>query len=312
MKKIGWLGSADGWYIRDLQRAAALKHWPEEITVLPLAFEDLQVAYMGGEESRVKIHDCDHELATSDSHQKLDALLVRTMPLGSLEQTIFRMNALHVANRSGVRVINPPRSLEIAIDKWLTLETVRANGLPIPKTICCQTREQGMAAWELMGRDVVVKPIFGGEGRGIVRVTDPDMAWRVFSTLEQIRAVIYCQEFLRGPGFDLRLLVIGDAVFSVKRQSMGDWRTNVSRGAQAIAFEPTFEQVTMAFQAARSVGAWMAGVDLMIDESGRELVIEVNAVPGWKGTAAALEIDIARVVLEKLIFSPQEAQSTAS
>ena len=303
MKRIGWLGSSDGWYIRDLQRAAALEHWSEKIAVTALAFEDLRVSYTGGEASNVQMDVADGEQLISEPQPNFDALLVRTMPIGSLEQTIFRMNALHVANRVGVKVVNPPRSLEIAIDKWLTLETVREAGLPIPKTICCQTREQGMAAWELLGRDVVVKPIFGGEGRGIVRVTDPDIAWRVFSTLEQIRGVIYCQEFLRGPGYDLRLLVIGDAVFCVKRQSMGDWRTNVSRGAQAIAYEPTFEQVTMAFQATRSVGAWMAGVDLMIDEQGRELVIEVNAVPGWKGTAAALNMDIARVVLDKLFSS---------
>jgi len=198
------------------------------------------------------------------------------------------MNALHVAQSNGLRVVNPPRSLEIAIDKWLTLETVRQCGL----------------AWEVLGRRCVVKPIFGGEGRGIMLVTASDMAWRDFSTLEQIRAVIYCQEFIESPGYDLRLLVIGDALFCVQRMGNGDWRTNVARGGSARAFEPTFEQMQIAFKATRAVGAWMAGVDLISDASGRDIVLEVNAVPGWKATAKAVEVDIARVLLENLFFSP--------
>lgn len=289
MKKLGWLGAKERWYFRDLQRAAELSHWPEPIALDALAFGDLQVAYLGGASSSFLDRQC-------------DALIVRTMPLGSLEQTVFRMNALHVAQSNGLRVINPPRSLEIAIDKWLTLETVRQSGLAIPKTICCQTRDQAMKAWEVLGRRCVVKPIFGGEGRGILLVTDSDMAWRVFSTLEQLRAVIYCQEFIESPGYDLRLLVIGDALFCVQRMGNGDWRTNVARGGQAQAFEPTFEQMQIAFKATRAVGAWMAGVDLISDASGRDLVLEVNAVPGWKATAQALEVDIARVLLEKLLF----------
>jgi ribosomal protein S6--L-glutamate ligase len=109
---------------------------------------------------------------------------------------------------------------------------------------------------------------------------------------------------LEGPGYDLRLLVIGDALFCVQRSGNGDWRTNVARGGSAKAFEPTFEQMQIAFKATRAVGAWMAGVDLLSDASGRDVVLEVNAVPGWKATAQALEVDIARVLLEKLLFSP--------
>lgn len=301
MKSIGWLGASDGWYCRDLKRAAALDHWPETVHIAPLAFGDLQVAYLSGNSSTFSAAPmpCPKEFPSD-----CDTLLVRTMPLGSLEQTVFRMNALHVAQANGMRVVNSPRSLEIAIDKWLTLETVRRCGIPIPRTICCQTRDQAMQAWESLGRCCVVKPIFGGEGRGIIRVDDSDMAWRVFTTLEQIRAVIYCQEFLQSPGYDLRLLVIGDSLFCVKRAGKNDWRSNVARGGSAESFEPSFEQMQIAFKACHAVGAWMAGVDLLTDKSGRDVVLEVNAVPGWKATANALEVDIARVIIEKLFFSP--------
>jgi ribosomal protein S6--L-glutamate ligase len=297
--QLGVLGSPDGWYVRELQRAASKLPDSERVEVLPLTFESLSVSSIGGIQPTWN-EDC-------------RALLVRTMPLGSLEQIIFRMNSLHVIERSGTRVINPPRSLEIAIDKWLTLDVVRAQGIEIPHTVCCQTREAAMAAWKDCFRgDCVVKPIFGGEGRGIMRVTDPDMAWRVFSTLEQLRAVIYMQEFLPSQGYDLRLLVIDDAVFCVRRENLTDWRTNAGRGGRFTEHSPTFEQVDLAFRAAKAVGTWMAGIDILPTSEGRNVILEVNAVPGWRATAEALQVDIARFTLERLIQNYMESKWESS
>ncbi len=229
-----------------------------------------------------------------------DAVLVRTMPLGSVEQIVFRMNALHVALSAGVQVLNPPRCLEIAIDKWLTLDIARQSGIETPRTICCQTREDALLAFEMLGSDCIVKPIFGGEGRGIVRVTDADMAWRVFSTLEQLQSVIYIQEFLVSQGYDLRLLVVGDELFCVRRENHGDWRSNVARGGKAIPHEPTFEQISIAFRACKAIQGWMIGVDILPTIDGRNVLLEVNAVPGWRATAAALNVDMAQLVLNRL------------
>jgi ribosomal protein S6--L-glutamate ligase len=293
--QLGVLGSPDGWYVRDLQRAAAVLPDSDRVEVFPLTFETLSVTSIGG------IQPTWNEVC--------HALLVRTMPMGSLEQVIFRMNALHVIERSGTRVINPPRALEIAIDKWLTLDVLRNDGIEIPHTVCCQTRDAAMKAWQdCFHGDCVVKPIFGGEGRGIMRVSDPDMAWRVFSTLEQLRAVIYLQEFLPSQGYDLRLLVIDDAIFCVRRENPDDWRTNAGRGGRFTAHSPTFEQVDLAFRAAKTVGVWMAGIDILPTSEGRNVILEVNAVPGWRATAEALQVDIARFTLERLNQSRKESK----
>jgi tetrahydromethanopterin:alpha-L-glutamate ligase len=299
---VGVLGSADGWYVRDLQRAAQTLADSPGLRIIPLAFGDLAVAYTGDPFSRWSARSEPGQ--THCSGDDLQALLIRTMPLGSLEQVIFRMNALHVAQRSGTRIVNPPRCLEIAIDKWLSLETLRAIGLEIPHTVCCQTRSEAMRAWQDIFRgDCVVKPIFGGEGRGILRVSDPETAWRVFSTLEQIHAVIYLQEFLPSAGFDLRLLVVDDAVFCVRRENPNDWRTNAGRGGRFSAHAPSFEQVDIAFRAARAIEGWMVGVDILPTREGRNVLLEVNAVPGWRSTATALDIDIAQFVLERLMLA---------
>jgi ribosomal protein S6--L-glutamate ligase len=303
--RLAILGRPDGWYVHDLRRAA-IEQGRTSIDVL--TFSDLEV--VGTRDGRLHVFsryaDADSTLprcsiVDSQTGSSFDAMLIRTMPTGSLEQVIFRMNALHAAQSLGVCVVNSPRSLEIAIDKWLTLDMVRRVGLAIPATIVCQTRESAMEAFEKLRGDVVVKPLFGGEGRGIMRVNHPEMAWRVFSTLEQIGAVAYVQEFVKHPGFDLRLLVIGKKVFCVARHAPnGDWRTNLSKGGRAMAHEPTSTQIETAIRAAEAVGGSIVGVDVIRNEDGRDVVLEVNAVPGWRGTAKALNIDIARLVLEEL------------
>lgn len=289
--RIAIFGKEGSWYCRDLERAA------RGIKVDVVPFCDLEARLDQHLEIRTLVGAQPPPFVFSAPNASVDAVFVRTMPLGSTEQIIFRMNALHSLERCGTRMINPPRCLEIAIDKWLTLEVLHRAGLPCPKTVCCQTRDQAMEAFDWLGGHCVVKPLFGGEGRGIMRVDDPDMAWRVFSNLEQLNAVIYLQEFVYGPGYDLRLLVVGKEVYCVRRHNPEDWRTNVSRGGQAVAWEASDEQRVLAQEAARAIGGLAVGVDIMPTAEGANRIIEVNAVPGWRATARALKIDIA----EKMI-----------
>lgn len=231
----------------------------------------------------------------------MDALFVRTMPLGTLEQVVVRIDTLHMLQQEGVEIVNPPRTLEIAIDKWLTLYSLRNLGVRLPPTICCQQRSQAMEAFEQLGGDVVVKPIFGGEGRGIMRVTDPDIAWRVFSTLDQLRHVAYLQKYLPHFGYDLRLLAIGRKVIAVRRESHGDWRTNISRGATAVAVEATDMQVELVHRIMDRMQATVLGIDLLPAEDGSEYLLEVNAVPGWRGTAEATGVDVASEIVRETV-----------
>ena len=301
--RVGVLGSPTGWYMKDLHRAADSMPVSKKTVVESLSFSKLSVWSDGNSFPSARtwtqgneIADCAKEIALADCN----SILVRSMPMGSVEQIIFRMNALHTAQACGVNVVNPPRCLEIAIDKWLTLDIAKRAGLLTPKTICCQTRDDALRAWESLGCDCIVKPIFGGEGRGIVRVSDSDMAWRVFSTLEQLQSVIYVQEFLESEGYDLRLLVVGEELFCVRRENHGDWRSNVSRGGQAIPHEPTFEQISIAYQACKAIEGWMIGVDILPTKDGRNVLLELNAVPGWRATAGALNVDMAQLLLHRL------------
>ncbi len=229
---------------------------------------------------------------------RCDAVLVRTMPPGSLEQVVVRMDMLHCLESAGVVVLNPPRAVEAAVDKFLTSARLVAAGLTTPRTICCQTIDDAMEAFASLGGDVVVKPLFGAEGRGITRLNDEALALRAFKMLTQLGAVLYVQEYIDHKGYDLRLFVLGERILAMRRRNPLDWRTNVSRGATTEAFVPDAALCELARRAAQTVGALIAGVDLLPARDGTLYAIEVNAVPGWKALARTLDLDVASLVLE--------------
>jgi ribosomal protein S6--L-glutamate ligase len=279
--RLGILSAGAGWHVRDLQRAAAaMSH-----EAVPVDFRRVTAG----------VAEAGDSLAT------FDAVLVRTMPPGSLEQVIFRMDVLHRVQARGVAVLNPPRTVEICVDKYLASACLEAVGLRVPPTIVCQHADAALEAFAALGGDVVVKPLFGSEGRGMVRISDPDLAWRTFQTLERLQSVLYVQQYIAHPGWDLRAFVLGGRVIAaMRRQANGSWRTNVAQGGSAEVVRLTPEQEQLALRAAAAVGAPVAGVDLLPGPAGEWYVLEVNAVPGWRALAPAAGVDIAAALLHFL------------
>jgi ribosomal protein S6--L-glutamate ligase len=206
-----------------------------------------------------------------------------------------------------VLIINPAKAVECAVDKFLTTHRLQRAGLPVPKTIVCEEADAAMLAFDELGGDVVVKPLFGSEGRGIVRVSDPDLAWRTFRALERLKAVLYLQEYIDHPGWDVRVMVLdGKILGAMRRVNASDFRTNVSRKATIEPHLATAMEESWALAAANAVGAWFAGVDVLYNKSGLGYVIEVNAVPGWRAFAKATGKDVAVELIQKIEIRVEE------
>jgi RimK family alpha-L-glutamate ligase len=283
------LAARQGWHTDQLCRAAAERG--ARTTVLP--YEPL-VARVGTTRGTLGP-------AEGPALQTADAVLARIIPNGSLEQIIYRVDALHWLEDAGIRVVNSPRAIERSVDKFYTTALLSRAGLATPETVVCERSEDAIAAFRAMG-DVIVKPLFGSMGLGMVRVADEEMAFRVFRTLDQIRAVYYLQRTIDHAGRDVRAFVVGDRVLgAIERTSPPggpQWRTNVSRGggAQTVALPDAW--VAMAIAAARAVGADYAGVDLLPARDGTVYALEVNAIPGWQGLERATGIDVAGAILD--------------
>jgi RimK family alpha-L-glutamate ligase len=295
MPLLAALVSGLGWHVQDLRRAAALLG----VDLRPLPFPSVV--------GRVGCGDAAIEAGGIDL-TKTRGVLVRMMPPGTLEQVVFRMDALHRLEALGIPVLNPPRAVETAVDKYLALARLEAERLPVPATWVGESVDLALEAFGQLGGDVVVKPLFGAEGRGLVRVSDLELARRTFQTLARLGAVLYVQRYIRHGGTDLRVFVLADRVLGAiqRRAPVGDWRTNVAIGGVATQVDLDPDTASLAIAAARAVGARAAGVDLMFDPRRNGLtVIEVNAVPGWRALASATGVDVARLLLLDLLESPR-------
>src|SRR5918995_166802 len=192
-----------------------------------------------------------------------DVVLVRGIPRGSLEQVVFRVDALHALAAVGVRAVNGALAIEHTIDKFLASALLAAAGVPTPRTVACERADDALEAFDDLGSDVIVKPLFGSMGFGMARVEDRDVAQRVFRALEIERAVYYLQETIPHDGVDVRAMVVGDRVIaSIERVGTG-WRANLARGAIARAIALDEQRATLCVRGAAALGADYARVDLL-------------------------------------------------
>jgi RimK family alpha-L-glutamate ligase len=283
--RLAVLAARPGWHTQQLERAAAAQG--HEAVVVP--YEGLVARIGVAAELRTRGTDLD----------AMDLVLARIIPSGSLEQIVFRVDALHRLEDRGIAVVNSPRAIERTVDKFWTSTLLEQCGIPTPETVVCEDAEQAAEAFRAL-RDVIVKPLFGSMGLGMVRVQDEEMAYRVFRTIEQIRGVYYLQRTVDHDGSDIRAFVLGGRVLAaIERRSSG-WRTNLARGGTARPVTLSDETRSLAIRAAAAVSADYAGVDLVTNRDGQAYVLEVNGIPGWKGLQEATGVDVAEALIGHL------------
>ena len=236
-----------------------------------------------------------------DLLSEVASIIVRPIGRGSLEEIIFSMDMLLTLSRRGLPIVNEPRAIEKCVDKYYALVTLEEAGLPVPRTVVCRSVERALRAFDELGGDVVVKPIFGSRGMGMTRVSDREVAWRVFSALAFGRMVLYIQEFVEHGNRDIRALVLDGEVISSMYRVGGSWKTNIAQGARPVTVRLPEELQELAVRACEAVGCKLAGVDMIEAKDGRVLIVEVNSQPGWEGLQRVTKFSIAGRIAEYLI-----------
>jgi len=281
---VAILGSPDSWHNQKLQ-AAFLNHGIGVLFADPLKL----TASLG---SRDSVNSGDTPLS------EIDLLLVREVPGGSLEQVIFRMDALHQLENSGATVINSPYSIEKMVDKYYTISLLQKAGINVPETRVCEDFSTAMQFFEELGGDVVVKPLFGSRGIGMVRVTEGDTAGRVFKALQMGSYVFYLQRFIPHRNRDTRVMVVGTDCIAAMDRVSDTWKTNIHNGSTPHAREMDLEMQAVCLQAASTLGADYCGIDLVQDEDSTLYVLEVNSMPAWQGLQQVTSVDIAQSIVD--------------
>jgi RimK family alpha-L-glutamate ligase len=228
--------------------------------------------------------------------KELDALLIRPIGRGSLEEIVFRMDMLYRLQRLGLYIINPPEAIEHCVDKYDLLAILEENDIPVPRTAVTENVDEASKAFNELGGDVVVKPIFGSRGIGSTRVKDSEIAPTIFRAITFYHGVIYLQEFVHHGFSDIRAFVVGDRVIAAMRRVADSWKTNYSQGArpEPIRLDRTMEE--MAIKSAKLIECKIAGVDILESPKG-PLVVEVNSQPGWRGLQSITTTNIADEII---------------
>lgn len=234
-----------------------------------------------------------------------DAVLVRAVAGGSFEEVTRRLGVLHALRALGVPAWNDARAIERCVDKSATAFALAHAGLPTPPTWTVEGQDAARAivAREPAGGMLVLKPLFGSQGRGLRLVAGPDD----LPHADAVGGIYHLQRFVpaEGDGFaDHRLFVCGGEVIGAMTRRAANWVTNIRQGGKPEALAPGPGMVDLAIRAAASVGAAYAGVDLLRGRDGRDWVLEVNSMPGWRGlqrvTAHSIAARLAAALLAGL------------
>ncbi len=227
----------------------------------------------------------------------LEGVFTRAVPGGSLEQVILRMDTLHCLERLGIPFMNRPHAIEKAVDKYYTLRLLEQAGIPVPRTTVTQYARDALRAFRRY-KDVVVKPLFGSGGVGMTRVSDHEIARRVFRAHEANRYVMYVQEFLEHGNRDIRVFVIGEEAFAAMYRIGSDWKTTIRQGAQPKSCKLTSELAELAIRCTKAIGLEYTGVDILETNQGL-VVTEVNSSSGWQGLQKVTKVDIVKRLVDR-------------
>ena len=297
-RRVALMTDAPGWHTRELQRA--LRERGCTGRCLDLA------------DCRVDTTQSWHGLVLPGNGDRLpDAVLVRGIAGGSFEQVTLRLGVLHALRELGVPVYNDARAIERSVDKSMTSLLLHAARIPTPPTWAMESRAQAqrlVTRESAAGRSLVLKPLFGSQGKGLQRLGWVDGVHVALPQLDTpYGGLAYLQRFiapLSQPGHDWRVLVVGGRAIAAMRRVSAHWVHNVAQGARCVPQslgDPTGRALAALAQAAAgALELDYAGVDLLPTRDGTQ-VIEVNGVAAWQGLQRVTSVDIARLIVDDLL-----------
>ena len=269
----------ESWSSTQLREALSKRGVPHECFTFPKLVAQI------GKKPYFKVNDV-------NVLEELDAVVIRPIGRGSLEELVFRMDMLYKLERQGFLVINPVEAIEHCVDKYDILAILEDNDVPVPRTVATESVTEALIAFAELGGDVVVKPLFGSRGIGATRVLDSEIASTVFRAIAFHHGVIYIQEFVPHGYSDIRAFVINNHVIAAMRRVSENWKTNYSQGAKPTPLQLTPELEELAVKTSKVIGCKIAGVDIIEGPKG-PLIVDVNSQPGWKGLQMVTKVNVA-------------------
>ena len=212
--------------------------------------------------------------------------------------------ALQVLESKGKKTLNTSALLELCGDKIKTSLLLEKSGIPTLKTYLALSPESALEAIEKMGYPVVLKPPVGSWGRLLAKINDKDSAEAVIehkSTLGSYQhELFYIQEYVKKPGRDIRVVVVGDKPIAAMYRNSAHWITNAARGGMPERCPITQDIKKITDQVINTFGEGLMGIDLFETNDGLK-VVEVNAGVEFKAISRVSENNIPEKIVDYAI-----------
>ncbi|MDX3924551.1 MAG: RimK family alpha-L-glutamate ligase [Shinella sp.] len=223
-------------------------------------------------------------------------VIVRSISSGTFEAITRRLGLLHAFAHLDVPVWNSAKAIERCVDKSMTTFLLAQAGVPTPDTFALEglANAQAVVTGELRDGPLVLKPLFGSQGRGIrlIRSVEdlPDPG--------EMDDTYYLQRYVAraGPPFrDYRIFVCNGEILGMMERSAEGWITNIARGAKAAPVTGPVRQKLeeLALASSSAIGTDFSGIDIVQGPDGNFLVLEVNSMPAWAGLQSVVPVRIA-------------------
>src|SRR3989344_4445985 len=202
----------------------------------------------------------------------------------------------------------PANSFTIVHNKLLTHLVLQQHNIPMPRTYLSPTTEAAKNLLNKVKYPIVMKFPEGTQGKGVMFADSISSASSLLDALGALNQPFLIQEYIETDGTDIRALVVGEKVVAAMRRKAQreEKRANIHAGGSGKEIKLSPEQVKVAVDTARILGADVCGVDILESPLG-PLVIEANISPGLQGISKVVSVDIADEIAKFFYQKTEEA-----
>ena len=216
------------------------------------------------------------------------------------------LDLLSRLEKIGVCMVNSRETVEVSSDKYRSYLKLQDFGLTQPKTQLVPDGKFWKTAVEKLDSKfpIIMKTLEGSKGVGVLFVESErsleSLIQLLYNQNEDIDLLI--QEYIQTDG-DVRVIVLGGKVIAAMKREVikGDFRSNVSQGANAKKYSLTELEVEQSLLAAKAVGGVWTAVDFIPStepKSKPPYILEVNHSPGTTGIEKATGKNIVKEVID--------------
>jgi len=281
------------------------------VTTLPGLKENERIATeaknLGHEFELVDLKDFNFflkpELEQQLVHLDADVVVVRGI-FNSIKATATILESLR---KKGVRIFdNNFLTQQYLIDKVTDLLKLSLNNIPVPKTAYSRNFQDYLQMADDLKYPVIFKSTRMGKGANVFKLENRTSLEELLNDLQRKgkNAKSYLMQEFVDYEHDLRVLVIGERIFTMKRiPGDGEFRANFSLGGKVELFDLDSDGQALARQALKAVGMSVGGVDILIDKQNKRYILEVNHTAGMVGMEEATGENITQIYLNHAINS---------